>query len=188
MVRAFLPDPIAPAALDRILDNARRAPSAGFTQGWHFVVLEGREQVERYWDTTLPPARRAEFPWPGLLAAPVLVLPCVEPDAYVARYAEPDKARTGLGAGTEAWPVPYWFVDAGMAAMLVLLSAVDEHLGACFFGVFEHEAAVARRLGLPAGVRIVGAIAIGTPAPDRPSASLRRGRRPAEDIVHRGGW
>jgi nitroreductase len=188
MVRSFRPEPIAPESLERILHNAQRAPSAGFTQGWHFLVLSGPDEVGRYWDCTLPVDRRGDFPWPGLLHAPVLVLPCVEPGAYVARYAEPDKARTGLGSDSDAWPVPYWFVDGGMASMLVLLSAVDEGLGACFFGVFDHEAAVAETFGIPPGVRIVGTIAIGAPAPDRSSGSLRRGRRPAGDIVHRGGW
>ena len=39
MVRHFSPDPVDPAALDRILDLARHAPSAGFTQGQSFLVI-----------------------------------------------------------------------------------------------------------------------------------------------------
>ena len=188
MVRSFRPDPVPAATLDRILDHARRAPSAGFSQGWSFVVLEGPEQTCRYWDVALPDGLRATFPWPGLLLAPVLVVICAEPAAYVARYAEPDKARSGLGAGAEAWTVPFWFVDAGMASMTMLLTAVDDGLGACFFGLFEHEAAVKRALGIPTAIRPVGTVAIGYPAADRPSASRRRGRRPLGDVVHRGGW
>jgi nitroreductase len=188
MVRAFRPDPVPAAALDRILDNARRAPSAGFCQGYAFVVLEGPAETARYWDVALPPERRAGFPWPGLLLAPVLVLPCAEPDAYVARYAEPDKLASGLGRDAGDWPVPYWFVDTGMAAMTMLLTAVDEGLGACFFGLFEREDAVKRALGIPATERPIGTIAIGYPAPDRPSASVARGRRPPGEVVHRGGW
>jgi nitroreductase len=190
MVRAFRPDPVAPDALERVLDAGRRAPSAGHSQGWAFVVLDGPAETARYWDTTLPAERRASFPWPGLLAAPVLVIPCARPEVYVARYGEPDKARTGLGAGEGAWPVPYWFVDTGMAAMAMLLAAVDEDLGACFFGIFEHEAALQATLGIPAGVRPVGTIALGHPAPgdDRPSRSAGRGRRPLDEVVHRGHW
>jgi nitroreductase len=188
MVRSFRPDPLAPGALDRILTNAQRAPSAGFAQGWTFVVLAGPTETARYWDATLPVDRRGTFAWPGLLAAPVLVVPCADPSAYVRRYGEPDKAATGLGASPEAWAVPYWFVDAGMAAMAMLLTAVDEGLGACFFGLFEHEAAVCAALGIPAPHRPIGTIAIGHPAPDRPSASVARGRRPATDVVRRGGW
>jgi nitroreductase len=188
MVRAFGPDPVDPAVLDRVLDAGRRAPSAGHSQGWAFVVLEGEAQTARYWDTTLPPARREGFPWPGLLAAPVLVVPCAVPSAYVERYAEPDKHASGLGAGEAAWPVPYWFVDTGMAVMAMLLAAVDEGLGACFFGIFEHEPALKAALGIPPDVRPAGTIALGHGAPDRPSGSSRRGRRPLEDVVHRGGW
>jgi nitroreductase len=189
MVRAFDATPVDAAALDRVLDAGRRAPSAGHSQGWAFVVLEGADTA-RYWDVTLPAAARATFAWPGLLAAPVLVLPCARPAAYVARYAEPDKARTGLGAGEDAWPVPYWFVDTGMAAMAMLLAAVDEGLGACFFGLFDHEAAVKDALAIPAAVRPVGAIALGHPAPgaERPGRSAPRGRRPLAEVVHRGGW
>ena len=69
----------------------------------------------QYWRLTLTPERRAEFPWPGLLVAPTLVVVLTNPEQYVQRYSEPDKSHTGLGDSTEAWPVPYWWVDAGMA-------------------------------------------------------------------------
>ena len=188
MVRSFRPNPIPAGSVERILDHARRVPSAGFAQGFAYVVLEGPDETSRYWDATLPTDRRADFPWPGLLLAPVLVIPCVDPDAYIARYSEPDKARTRLGTSLDAWKVPYWFVDAGMSAMTMLLSVVDEGLGACFFGLFEHEAAVKQALGIPAAIRPAGAVAIGYPADDRPSRSTQRGRRPLGDVVHRGGW
>ncbi len=189
MVRAFRPEPVAPAVLDGVLDAARRAPSAGFAQGVDLVVLEGADTA-RYWDTSLPGPRREGFPWPGLLAAPVLVVVAADPRAYVTRYSEPDKARTGLGTGSEAWPQPMWFVDAGMAAMALLLAAVDAGLGACFFGVFEHEAALCDALGVPEPVRLAGTVALGhaDPEADRRSRSAGRARRPAADQVHRGGW
>jgi nitroreductase len=188
MVRSFRPEPIAADALQRILDAGRSAPSAGHTQGWVFVVLEGPEQTARYWDVTLPATRRESFGWPGLLHAPVLVVPCARPEAYVARYAEPDKRRSGLGTGPDAWSVPYWFVDTGMAAMAMLLTAVDEGLGACFFGIFDHEPALKTQLGIPDDVRPIGTIAFGHPAPHPPGRSAGRGRRPPEDVVRRGGW
>jgi nitroreductase len=190
MVRAFRSDPVDAAAVDRVLDAGRRAPSAGHSQGWAFVVLSGAADTARYWDVALPGERRAGFPWPGLVAAPVLVLPCALPAVYVARYGEPDKVGTGLGAGAGAWPVPYWFVDTGMAAMAMLLAAVDQGLGACFFGLFEHEPAIKDALGIPTDVRPVGTIALGHPAAeaDRPSRSTGRGRRALDEVVHRGGW
>lgn len=189
MVRTFRDEPVDEAVLASVLAAATRAPSAGSSQGVDLVVLAGASETARYWDATLPAPRRAAFGWPGLLVAPVLVVVCTDPSAYVRRYAEPDKARTGLGAGADAWAVPYWFVDAGMAAENVLLAAVDAGLGACFFGVFDHEPAVREALGIPDGIRTVGTIALGHPAEDpRPGRSAGRPRRPVGDVVHRGGW
>jgi nitroreductase len=189
MVRAFTDEPLPDGALDRLVDLARRAPSAGHTQGWAFVALEGPETA-RYWDVALPVERRPGFRWPGLVAAPALVVVLVRPDAWVERYAEPDKAGTGLGTGEDAWAVPYWWVDAGMAVEHLLLGAVDEGLGACFFGLFAAEAAVLQALGVPEGWRAVGTVALGRPAPEgeEPGRSVGRGRRSLADVLHRGGW
>lgn len=188
MVRAFSEAPVDPQVVDHLIDLARRAPSAGHSQGWAFVVLEGAHQTARYWDVTLPPDRRAGFRWPGLLTAPVLVVALVRPDAWVDRYAEADKAATGLGAGAGEWPVPYWWVDGGMAVEHLLLGAVEAELGACFFGLFDHEAAVLAALGAPEGWRALGAIALGHPVADDPGRSAGRGRLPLADVLHRGGW
>jgi nitroreductase len=171
-----------------VLDAGRRAPSAGFSQGLDLVVLEGGAQTGGYWDLTLPdPAARARFRWQGLLDAPVLVVPVVDPAAYAARYAEDDKAGTGLG-DVAAWGVPYWWVDGGAATQNILLAAVDEGLGALLFGLFGHERRVLDALGVPAGRHAVGAIALGHPAPDEPGRSAIRPRRPFDEVVHRGRW
>lgn len=188
MTRAFTDEAVDSPKVDRMLDAARRGPSAGNTASIEFLVLEGREQTAHYWDTTLPRGRRASFPWPELLQASVLIVPWVDPDAYVRRYDEPDKAKTGLGASIEAWSVPYWFVDGGAAAMALLLAAENEGLGALLFGLFEHEDAVRATFDVPAERRALGAIAIGHRAPDRPSKSAGRTRRPLDAIVHRGRW
>jgi nitroreductase len=188
MVRAYTSDPVPAAVVDGLLDLARRAPSAGNTQAVRFLVLDTPEAVAGYWDLTLPPARRDGFAWPGLVAAPVLVVVLVDPAAYVARYAEPDKAPTGLGEGTDAWPVPYWWVDGGAAVEALLLAAVDAGLGACLFGVFDAEAAVLAAHGVPDGWRAVGTVSLGWPAPDRPSRSQRRPRPPIDEVVRRGRW
>jgi nitroreductase len=189
MVRSFDPRPVDADVLDRLLDLATRVPGAGNTQGLDLVVLEG-PATARYWDVTLPRDRRGAFPWPGLLAAPVLVIPVADPAAYVSRYGEPDKVRSGLGESVEAWPVPYWHVDSAFSAMVVLLAAVDEGLGACFFGQFEHEPAVKAALGIPAGHRCIGTIALGHPSATghRRSFSATRPRRSLDEVVHRGGW
>ena len=189
MVRRFTTEPVGADVLDRLVDLARRAPSAGNSQGAAFVVLDGPDETARYWDTTLPAERRAGFRFPGLVAAPALVVVLTRPEAYVERYAEPDKARTGLGEDADRWTVPYWWVDAGAAVEHLLLGAVDTGLGACFFGVFDHEPALRVELGVPPGWRVVGTVAIGHPHEvDDPGLSAGRPRRPLRDVVHRGRW
>ena len=188
MVRAFRPDPLPEGLLDDLVDLAARAPSAGKTQGWHLVVLEGTDTA-RFWDITLPPGRRATFRWQRLLDAPVIALPLADGDAYVERYAEPDKSATGLGRGRDAWPVPYWTIDASMAVMTLLLAAEAAGLGALFFGVFRGEAELRAVLGIPDHLQLLGAIALGHRADEHaPGLSAARRRRHPDEIVHRGGW
>ena len=183
MCRNFLPDPLPDGLVPELLDQARRAPSAGNAQAVEFCVVT---HPEDYWRLTLTPERRAEFPWPGLLVAPVLVVVLTDPERYVQRYAEPDKSHTGLGESTDSWPVPYWWVDAGMAVHNLLLGATAAGLGSCFFGAFEHEAAVVKGLGIPSDRRVVGIVALGYPAAGRPSSSAARPRRPLDEVVYYG--
>jgi nitroreductase len=187
MVRNYTDEPLPPGALDRILDNAARAPSAGFSQGWAFLVLEGVDETARFWSAVFPEPDRDGFTWPGLFRAPAIVVPLSHKDAYLDRYAEPDKGWTDRSEAH--WPVPYWHIDTGMAALLILQTAVDLGLGALFFGIFPARMVAFRAaFGVPDAYTPIGAITIGHPAPDTPSPSLRRGRRPASDVVHRGSW
>jgi len=187
MVRNFTTAPIAPELRERIIANAQRAPSAGFSQGWAFLVLDGPTETERYWSTTMSAERRAEFGWPGMFNAPLLVVALSNKSAYLDRYALPDKGWTDRNE--QRWPVPYWDIDAGMAGLLILQTAVDAGLGAVFFGIFD-QAGFRAAFGVPGEYTAVGTIAIGHSAPhDRPSPSLKIvGKRPAADVVHRGGW
>lgn len=189
MVRAFDPDRgVEPEVVDALLAAALAAPSAGNTQGWDFVVLEGPTQTARFWDVSLPTDRRAGFAWPGLLDAPVLVCPVADADAYVRRYGEPDKASTGLGESADAWTFPYWLTDTAFATMSLLLAATDRGLGACFFGLFGRQAAVCDVLGIPDGHTPIGMVAVGHRVPDAPGRSAGRARRGPDEIVHRGQW
>ncbi|WP_225753492.1 nitroreductase family protein [Actinotalea sp. Marseille-Q4924] len=194
MVRSFTEDPVPREAVDRVLEHAVRAPSAGFSQGWAFLVLDAPDDVARFWAATTPPSRAAAPDrWLlGMRRAPVVVVPLARESAYRERYAEPDKARGGEPQEPrERWAVPYWYVDAGMASLLMLLTAVDEGLGACFFGVpASRVAALRAEFGVPDDHEPVGAIAIGHPAADQAvrGSGGRRRRRPVEEVVHRGGW
>ncbi len=130
MVRSFRSEPLAQELIDDLLDSARRAPSAGNTSAVEFLVLTG-DDVALYWDSTLAESKRAGFRWKTLPDAPLVVLVATRPAAYPERYGEPDKERTGLGEGTEAWSVPFWWVDAGMVVQNLLLLAHDAGLGPC---------------------------------------------------------
>jgi len=189
MTRAFTDMRPTREQVEALLYAATRGPSAGNTASVEVLALSD-EQCDDYWDVTLAPERREDFPWPGLLNAPVLLIPTVNPADYVGRYGESDKAHTGLGASAQAWSVPYWWVDSGAAVENVLLAAVELGLGACFFGQFEHEAGVRERFGIPEPRRSVGTIAIGYPDPsqDRPSKSAQRPTASVEDRTHWGQW
>lgn len=166
-----------------MLELAIRAPSAGHTQGWEFVVLDEPAGRRSFWSAA---ADDDDSGWlRRLQTAPVLVVCLSDPDAYLDRYAEPDKGWTDRA--TEHWPVPYWDVDVGMAAMILLLAAEESGLGACFFGVpGERWHDVRAALAIPARLRPVGMVALGTAVPGPKSPSLRRGRRPLESVVHWG--
>jgi nitroreductase len=188
MVRAYQPDrPVPPEIRERLLENALHAPSAGFSQGWAFLVLESAEDRDRFWAVTTSP-EDSDDPWlAGLRTAPLIILAFSNRSAYLDRYAEPDKGWTDRDEAR--WPVPYWHIDTGFASLLMLLTAVDAGLGACFFGVPpEYLDAVREAFGVPEEYRAIGAISVGYRAPDRRSPSLRRGRRSVSEVVHRGRW
>jgi nitroreductase len=188
MCRDFLDRPLAEGQLERILERALRAPSAGHTQGWSFLVLEGAEQTQRFWAHDADPGWLAEPDHPGLLRAPVIVIPLASSERYLRRYQERDKVRAGRPR-REDWSVPYWLVDTSFATMLLLLAVVQEGLGALFFALHGPERPLLDAFGVPEGWSALGAVALGWPAPDaRPGSSAARGRRPQSETVHRGHW
>jgi len=185
MVRNYDPAPIERAVVERIVEAARRAPSAGFTQGQSFLVVTDREIRARIAELAGEEDYVASGFDPWLSGAPVHVVVCVSEAAYHSRYREPDKVDD---SGREIdWPVPYWWVDAGASMMLLLLAAVDEGLGAGFFG-FHRLEGIEELLGLPPDVTPIGVVTLGRPAPDRPSGSLRRGRKPVPEQIHWERW
>ena len=188
MVRNYDPDRKVPAeVVDRLLGYAVHAPSAGFSQGWEFLVLDEPADVARFWDVTSPDDGAVTGWLEGMRRAPVVVVAHSNRDAYLDRYAQPDKGWTDRDEAR--WPVPYWHIDTGMASLLILLGAVDEGLGACFFGLTpEFVPAYREAFGVPAAMTPIGAITIGYRAPDKRSPSLTRGRREAGTVTHRGRW
>jgi nitroreductase len=186
MVRSYDPDvPVSRETVQNLLNLAIRAPSAGHSQGWRFLVLDEPAARERFWAVT---DDGEESPWlTRMQRAPVLIVCFSDRDAYLDRYAEPDKGWTDRDEAH--WPVPYWHVDTGMAALLVLLAAQEDGLGACFFGIpSEAWPAFFTAFAVPEGLSPVGVISLGAPAPDLKSPSLKRGRRPLDDVVVYGSF
>ncbi len=194
MVRSFSGRPVPHEILERLLRDSLRAPTAGNTGGTAWVALEGPDQTSAYWEAATTQQWRARSRrWPGLSRAPVVAISLASPDAYVARYAEPDKARDasnmGLGVSQAAWPVPYWFGDAAFSVMTLLLGVASEGLGACLIGNFRSEESVLVELGVPGGWRLFGSVVLGYPeGDDPPSASLDRPGARIAQRVHYGGW
>jgi len=188
MVRRFAQRPVPPEVIDRILDTGRRAPSAGFSQGLELLVLDTPETVATFWETTRDP----RFGWDEEDVAngpTVLILPLPDARRYLDRYSQPDKIDFGMDEEAN-WPLRFWEIDAAMASMLILLAAVDEGLGAWFFGIAHGERELLDRFDVPSALRPIGIIGLGYRAYDEePSGSwMKRRRRPFEDQVHRNGW
>lgn len=186
MVRRFAPTPVPEDVLTRVLESALHAPSAGFAQGTELIVLDQAHDVTEFWRITDPRDRKRPHDENG---PPVVVIPLSNQAAYLRRYSEPDKQGLGLDQAA-AWPVPYWDLDTAMAAMLMLLTAVDHGLGAWFFGIFAGEDELLRWLEVPHGCRPIGALALGYPSPLEQvrGSVLSRPRRSLEEVVHRGRW
>jgi FMN reductase [NAD(P)H] len=165
MVRNYRPDGVPREVVERIVATVRRAPSAGYSQGQRLLVVtedEGRAEVARVLGAAGWTAADGREPW--LESAPVLVLVCTREDDYHERYRLPDKLQDGEEID---WPVPYWYVDAGAALMLLLLAAIDEGLAAGVSGVPRDAAAGLRAsFGIPDDVDVVALVTIGAPAPD----------------------
>jgi nitroreductase len=184
MVRRYEPEPVPREAIERIVRSVRRAPSAGFSQGLRLVVVTEGERRRRLAEVI------GEESWVG--TAPVLVVVCVREDDYHDRYRQPDKLALTGGVEIE-WPIPFWYLDAGAAAMLILLAAIDEGYAAGLFGVFvEAIPAFREELGLPDDVEITCCITIGRAADDTEasalSSRLTRRRRADKEIVRWERW
>jgi nitroreductase len=196
MIRAFTGEPLAAGTAERLLQAANRAPSAGFSQGYSFLVLEGQEQSAPLWEMLYEsetsenatedadPARVT-----ALSTAPLVIVPLACKDVYLDRYARPGKGWTDRDEAR--WPVPYWYIDTGFTALLILLAVVDQWLGAVFFGLPpENMADFRTQFGVPDQWMPIGAIAIGYPDPaaDPVPPARASDRKSLDELVHRGHW
>ncbi|BCJ50801.1 nitroreductase [Actinoplanes sp. NBRC 14428] len=184
MVRSYEDRPIPPDVVDLIVQNGLRAPSAGFSQGWGFLVLDDPAGIARFREACRPETAPERW-FAANVEAPLLIVPHSHKDAYLDRYAEADKGHTDRSDSW--WPAPYWDIDTGMAALLMLLTAVDKGLGACFFGIpAERIESFRTAFGVPAAFMPIGAVSIGYS--QEPPRDLSGRRKPTDQVVHRGRW
>jgi nitroreductase len=177
MVRQFTPESVTQISIDRILANAVRGPSAGFCQGQALLVLTG-DDLPRFW------AIAGEATRSSVHSAPLIIVPLSCKRIYIDQYAERDQSW----ADESRWPMPFWHIDTGMATLLILLTAVDEGLGAIYFGIVDHESRALRaEYGIPEDHQPIGAIAIGHNA-EAERANLADRRRPLAEMIHYSTW
>ena len=191
MVRSYEPEPVPREAIERIVGTVRRAPSAGFSQGQRLLVVtsqETREEISRLLGGERPAGAPSSDGW--IENAAVLIVVGVREDDYHDRYRKPDKLIDGKEI---EWPIPYWHFDAGAAAMMILLAAIDEGYAAGLFGVFMDALEPFKELlGIPADVDVAACITVGKPADDSDwsamSSRLTQARKPVDDLVHWEHW
>lgn len=185
MVRSYEPGrPVPPEVIDRIVHNGLRAPSAGFSQGWGFLVLDNPADISRFRDAVRPEADPENW-FAATVDAPLLIIPHSNKDAYLDRYALPDKGHTERSDAW--WPAPYWDIDTGFASLLMLLTAVDAGLGACFFGIpADRIDAFRAAFGVPPQFHPIGVISVGYSS--EPPRNLSSRRKPTAETVHKGRW
>lgn len=180
MVRTFTGEPVPSESLDRILGNAVRGPSAGFSQGQAFLVLSETADRTKFWKVA------GDAVSMSTRTAPLVIVPLSCKRAYLDRYAQPDKGWTDRDEAR--WPVPFWHIDTGMATLLILQTAVDEGLGAVYFGIVPEAVQPFRdAFGVPDDQEPIGAVAIGYDA-EAEKRDLRSRRRSLDDQVHYGAW
>jgi nitroreductase len=184
-VRSYLPDPVPRETLERIVTRGRKIPSAGHSQGLRLVVVTEPETRRAIAELSGEPdyVQMGMEPW--ISTAPAHIVVAVREEDYHERYREADKLTTE-GAEIE-WPVPYWYVDAGAAVMLLWLAALDEGLACCVFGTHEWDE-LRTLLGMPSDVVPLAILTVGKEGHDTVRGSAKRGWKPLDDVVRWERW
>jgi nitroreductase len=186
-VRAYTGERVPREVLERIARAARRGPNAGYSQGLRVLVVDDPETMGRLVAADADERSRA---WFTAAAAHFIVL--TREQDYHDRYTQPDKLAV-TGGVEVVWPVPFWYVDAGAAMMLVMLAALEEGLGAGVYGVtVEDDTRVRELLGIPDDLTIVVGITVGVPAEDpdwdRATSAFSQRRRSQTDVIRWNRW
>ncbi|WP_148701687.1 nitroreductase family protein [Candidatus Nitrososphaera evergladensis] len=162
MIRKYQVRSIPDSIINKIIENAHRAPSAGHTQVQEFIIVRDAETKKKL--------KRVSVNQEQVEEAPLLIVVCANTSRSIGRYRQ---------RGKEFYSV----MDGAFASILILLTAVNEGIGAGFVGAFEDDK-VSEILGLPEYVRPIGIIALGFP--DEEPKKLERIAK--ERLIHHERW
>jgi len=191
-VRTYADRPVPQDVLERIANAAVVwAPSAGFSQGLRLVVVTDSETRRQIAIAAKEEELAAQGRRRWKAAAPVHMVVLTREDDYHERYQSQEKLKITGGREID-WPAPYWYVDAGAAAMTLMLAAIDEGLDTAIFGVTDLSA-LYETLGLPEEVRFVAVVTMGYPADGADGSStdasvFTQRRKPREEVVRWDRW
>ncbi|MCS7115471.1 MAG: nitroreductase family protein [Nitrososphaerota archaeon] len=157
-IRAFRESDVPTETVERLVDMARWAPSAGNIQPWEFIIVRRPEIKRKLAEAALGQSFIEE--------APVVIVVCA------------DENRSAQGYGMRGKTL-YCIQDTAAAAQNIHLAAYSMGLGTCWVGAFMEDE-VKKILKLPAGIRPVAIIPVGYPA-ESPLPTIRR---PLRQIVH----
>jgi len=173
--------------LRKLGELALRAPSAGFSQGAHLLILMG-EDLQKFWQVSGIGTWFAKTS-PGVLDAQAVFLVLADESAYTDRYSEGDKAGHGLEKA-ENWVKPMWLTDAALVTQNLLLLIEEQRWGALLFDLFVEPRKLLDAFEVPAKVQCAGVVAVGYRHPqDQPSGTpTQRQRKASVDLIHFGTW
>jgi nitroreductase len=165
MIRDFDSDQQIPEKIiAKLLRNAHRAPSAGHTQVQEFIIISNPATKKRL--------RQAAVNQEYVEEAPILIVICSNTSRSEQRYGR---------RGREFYSI----IDGAFASMLILLTAVNESVGAGFVGAFD-DGKVSEILKLPRYVRPIGIITLGYPKEIEPFERFER--IAIDDLIHYEKW
>jgi nitroreductase len=156
-IRAYTTKEVSDEDVERLIEAARWAPSAGNIQPWAFVVVKDVETKRKLSSATLQTL---------IQEAPVAIVVCA------------DAARSSRVYGSRGEKL-YSIQDTAAATQNILLAAQELGLATCWVGAFR-ENEVAKAVKTPTNLRPVAMVAVGYPA-ERPVAPQRRS---FNEIVH----
>lgn len=179
MCRNYRDQSVPRALLLRVLEAARKSPSAGHSQGFRLAVVtntERRAEIAELFGESHYRERGFE-PW--LSVAPVHLIAATSWEAYEERYAMPDKQTK-----PKEWKIPYPILDAGKSLMALYLAAQEVGLSCGFLGSHAGPDLV-KIMQLPEDWKFVGLLTLGYRSQDeeRPTRSAARGWREFDDVV-----